>query len=195
MQKLLVLVVLLGFSLPMVAQDYSKVDVFGGYQYSHLASSISPVAGANGWDGSLTFNITPEIGITGDFNGAYQTVSGSYIGVSGNFPGHYYSFAGGPVFSFNSRGMVKPFVHVLFGGARVSSSATASGVTVTASSTGFTTLFGGGVDLRLTKHVALRLVQGDWVYYHFGSIGSLTSTSSSGNFKIASGIVISFGGK
>ncbi len=199
MKKILALVVFLGLtSLSLVAQDtskvdpdFSKVDVFGGYQYTHLGSAISPVASAQGWDGSFTYNINKNFGVTADINGAYQTVSGSYIGVSGSFPGHYYSFAGGPTYSFTSKGKFKPYVHALFGDARVSSSASADGVTVSASSNGFTTLIGGGLDMRLSRHLALRLVQADWVYYHFG----LTGTSSANTFKVATGVVYRFGGK
>lgn len=176
-----------------MAQDYSKVDVFGGYQYTHFAGSISPVSSANGWDGSFTYNLNKNIGVTGDVNGAYQTISGSSIGVSGNYPGHYYSFTGGPTITFPTKGKAKPFVHALFGDARVSSSASANGVTVSASSNGFTSMIGGGLDLKLNKHISFRIFQADWVYYRFGLLGA--SIGSSGNFKLASGIVFNLGGK
>jgi hypothetical protein len=70
-----------------------------------------------------------------------------------------------------------------------------AGVTVSASKNGLTSIFGGGVDLKLNKHVSLRLVQPDWVYYHFGRVGSISSTNSAGNFKAATGVVFNFAGK
>jgi hypothetical protein len=179
MQKFFVLVVLLGIlALPLMAQD--KVEVFGGYQYLHLSSDLSPVATANGWDAAVTGKFNKHIGVTGEFGGAYQTIKG--VGI------HIYTYTGGPVFSVDSAGKVNPFVHVLFGGARVSGSE--SGVSV--SDSGYTMMMGGGLDLKVSKVVAVRLAQFDWVYYHFGSSALLPSTSSSGNVKIASGIVFRF---
>jgi hypothetical protein len=209
MQRLAALVVAFGlFSLPVMAQDYSKVELFGGYQYTHLDTTvITPVATANGWDTSATFNINGTIGIAGDFTGAYQHVSLSSLGIANSlpsgvpstYPGHYYTYAGGPVFNLNSQGKVKPFFHVLVGGVRVSSGVSVSGVSVGASKSGLASIFGGGVDLQLRKHIALRLVQADWDFYHFSPTSvtvpsSGTTFESLGgnsfkNFKIATGIV------
>jgi hypothetical protein len=178
-------------SLPVAAQDYSKIELFGGYQYTHLSGSLSPVGTANGWDGSFTYNFNPTFGLTGDFNGAYQTLSGSLVGASGSFPFHVYSYSGGPVVTFNSGGKLAPFVHLLIGGAHLTGSGSASGVTVSVSDNGITVMLGGGVDLKISKSFSLRLVQADWVDYHFDSQASLGigSSNSAGTFKIATGIV------
>jgi hypothetical protein len=57
-------------------------------------------------------------------------------------------------------------------------------------------VFGGGVDVKATKLVAVRLIQADWLYYHFGSntIDGLTvpSFSQSNNVRISTGIVFRF---
>lgn len=57
-------------------------------------------------------------------------------------------------------------------------------------------MFGGGVDVKATKLVAVRLIQADWLYYHFGSntIDGLTvpSFSQSNNVRISTGIVFRF---
>jgi hypothetical protein len=173
-----------------MAQDYSKVEIFGGYQYTHVGTDISPVATANGWDANVTYNINKLVGVEGDFTGAYQTVSGSYAGLSGNFPGHYYTFAGGPVVSFPAGDKLRPFVHVLFGGARLSTSVSASGITVSGSMNGLATLVGGGLDLKLSKHISLRLIQADWVLERFTLAGA--SLTSSDNIKIATGVAFCF---
>lgn len=196
MRKVLLLTIFLGCSsVPVFAQDFSRFETFGGYQYTRLSTTISPVQSANGWDGAFTVKLTKQFGITGDFTGAYQTVSGSYINVSGTFPGHYYTFAGGPMVSFPSKSRLTPFAHALFGGIRVSSSASADGVTVGASKTGFTTMLGGGLDVRLNPHISIRAVQFDWMYDLFSGVGPLGITSTAGNFKIATGVVFAFSGK
>jgi hypothetical protein len=191
MRKILVAVALFACSsLPLMAQDYSKVEIFGGYQYTHVASDLSTDATANGWDGNVTYNINKTVGVEGDFNGAYQTVSGAAAGLSGTFPFHYYTYAGGPVFAFPAGDKLRPFVHVLFGETHFTTSASASGITVSASVNGFTTLVGGGMDLKLSKHVSLRLVQADWALEHYSLMG--VSVTSKGTIKIATGVAFCF---
>jgi hypothetical protein len=203
MQKLLSVLAFLVFtSLPLMAQDFSKVDVFGGYQFSRLGSEITLVPNANGFDGSVTYNVNKKFGLEGDFNGAYQSYNsvvaaelGEATGV--NVPAHFFTYSGGPVVSFRSKSRVTPFAHVMVGGARRSIAASASGVSVSIPSNGYAITAGGGLDMKVAKHVSIRLVQVDWVDYHFGSLLGVsgTGTSSAANFKLATGIVFNLGGK
>ena len=175
MQKFLVLLVFVGFfSLSLRAQDYPKAEIFGGYQYLHLGGSGTDI-NANGWNASLTGNFNSWFGVTADFSGAYKTISGVDTKV--------YSYAGGPVISLNSGGKVNPFVHALFGGAHASASLSGVG---SGSANGFTTMAGGGVDVKVNKALAVRLVQADWVYYRFNG------ASESHNVRLSTGIVLRF---
>jgi len=193
MRKFLALLILMGSlaASGMAQGNYSKVDIFGGFDYSRLSTAITPVASASGFDSSVRYNFTKVVGVEGDISGVFQTVSGSFIGVSGNYPGHYYSFMGGPVVLISSKSRVKPFVHFLVGDTRVSSSAKAGSVTVSASSSGLTAMVGGGVDIRVNKHLSIRAAQVDWVYERYG----LTDTSAAGNFRIVTGLVLNLGNK
>jgi hypothetical protein len=170
--SLIVLVAL--FSFPLMAQDYPKAEVFGGYQYLHLGGSGTDV-NTNGWNASLTGNFNKWFGVAGDFSGAYKTIGG----VSAKL----YSYTGGPVISLNSGGKVNPFVHVLVGGAHVSASFSGVG---SGSENGFTTLAGGGADVKINKALAVRIVQADWVYYRFEGVGE------SHNVRVSTGIVVRF---
>jgi hypothetical protein len=178
---------LLLLSLPVMAQDNSKVEVFGGYQYLHIGNNSSAgldnSQGFNGWGAAAQYNFNKNFGVEGEFGGAYATVSGV------NF--HIYDYTGGPVV-FTNVGSLKPFAHVLFGGTKLSGSQ--SGVSI--SFNGFTTLVGGGLDVRVNKSLAVRLAQFDWLYYHYGSktIGGTTvpSFSGSNNIRIATGVVFRF---
>ena len=135
MRQLMIFAVVLGLlSLPLVAQDFPKAEIFGGYQYSHFEPGVN----ANGWNASLAGNVNRWFGVAADFSGAYK--SGEHV--------HTYMF--GPVFSARSD-KVTPFAHALFGGA--------SGGGANA----FAMAFGGGVDVKVADKVAFRLIQGDWL--------------------------------
>ncbi len=136
--RLMLLLLVLGVSsLPAAAQ---KVEIFGGYQFSHL----EPRFNASGWNASLTGNFKHVLGITADFSGAYK--EGTKV----------YTYTFGPVIAARLP-VVQPFVHALFGGV----TATNGG-----SDTRFAMLLGGGLDIGLRKGIGFRLVQVDWMGIH-----------------------------
>ena len=101
-----------------VAQAAPKAEVFGGYQFTHLNGGPN----LNGWNVQLTGYLNSFFGITADLAGVY--------GAGLRF--HTYTF--GPEIAAHPP-LVKPFAHVLVGGARAS----AGGV----SSNGFDVYLGG----------------------------------------------------
>src|SRR5258708_36696045 len=104
--RFFVLVISVGLlSLPLMAQDYPKAEVFGGYQYLHLGGSGTDI-NANGWNASLTGNFNSWFGVAADFSGAYKTISGIDTKV--------YTSAGGPEVSLNSVAKLNPFSRALF---------------------------------------------------------------------------------
>jgi hypothetical protein len=140
MQKLgLLLLVLALIAVPAVAQ---KVEIFGGYQFTHL----NPAYNASGWNASLTGNFKHVLGITADFSGAYKS----------NIDFHSYTV--GPVLTARLP-VVQPFVHALFGGATLSGGGE--------SISGFAMLVGGGLDVGFRKGLGFRIVQVDWISTHF----------------------------
>jgi len=185
MQKLVALIVFLGLlALPLMAQD--RVEVFGGYQYLHIGSNsngLGNAQGFNGWDANVTGNVTNHLGIEGDFGGAYATIHGASFKV--------YTYGGGPVL-FTHVGKIKPFAHVLIGGIHLGASM--SGVSV--SENGYTVAAGGGVDVKVNKAIAVRLMQVDWLYYNLSSTTvagePVPGFSGSNNVRIATGVVFRF---
>jgi hypothetical protein len=143
MQKVVLLLLVLALvSLPAVAQ---RVEIFGGYQFTHL----QPAYNASGWNASLTGNFKHVLGITADFSGAYKDNV------------DFYTFAAGPVLTARLP-VVQPFVHALFGGGTLTGFGT--------SNTAFTMLLGGGLDVGFRKGLGFRLVQVDWISTHFNDI-------------------------
>jgi opacity protein-like surface antigen len=118
-----------------------RVEIFGGYQFTHLQPSFN----AHGWNASLTGNFKHVLGITGDFSGAYAHNV------------HTYTYTVGPVFTARLP-VVQPFVHALFGGMTLG-----DGV----SDSSFAMMLGGGLDVGMRRGIGFRLVQADWVHTTF----------------------------
>jgi hypothetical protein len=161
MNKLLAIAVALSaLALPAMAQEeLQRVEVFAGYQFSHFNPSLN----ANGWNAAINGNFTRWLGITGDFSGTYKN------------GGHLYSFMGGPTFSARMK-RVTPFAHLLLGGATSCGSCDSA----------FTTALGGGLDVNANDHLALRLVQADWLLFRAGGV------TEKGNVRVSAGVVVRF---
>jgi hypothetical protein len=177
MQKFFVLVVLLGLlAIPMMASDTPRVAVFGGWQYQHFGGDLSDLGNVpKGFDFSVTGNLNKHIGVTGDFGGSFKSVDG--------FSGHLYTYSGGPVIQGDAGGRINPFVHFLFGGFTIGGSIVDVGG---GSTNGYTMMPGGGVDAKIAKSVAIRVIQFDWVYLHANGVGEKS------NVRLASGVVFRF---
>jgi hypothetical protein len=160
--------------ISLLAQDYPQVEIFGGYQYEHQSSGGFGLT-QNGWNASVAGNMNKTLGVAGDFSGVYKSVSGTTL--------HTYTFTFGPVVSFNHEGKVNPFVHALFGPGEFGAS---GGLFSSASSNAFTMMYGGGADVKLSQRFAYRLVQADWIFYHF------SNSNLSKNVRLSSGIVLRF---
>jgi hypothetical protein len=158
--KVAVVLLVVGlFALPTLAQ-VPKVEVFGGFQYDRFEGT-----NLKGWDAAVTGDVNKWFGIAGDFSGAY---------LSG---GHIYKYMGGPVISMDKEGRISPFVHFLVGGFRLSGEGTVNG---------FALAPGGGIDVKASKHVAIRVAQFDWILMH------ATGGWSNKNFRYSAGIVFRF---
>jgi len=196
MGKFLLAIVFLALvAIPLLAQDHPRLEVFGGYQYLHLgggnSNGLTNGEGFNGWNASVTGNITNHFGIEGNFGGAYDTVN------SVDFKA--YTYTGGPVL-FTESGRFKPFAHVLFGGVHLTGSASFTSAPQATSASiswnGYTIMAGGGLDVKVNRAIAVRLAQFDWVYYNLSdttfSGSSVPGFSASNNVRIASGIAVRF---
>jgi hypothetical protein len=145
-------------ALPAFAQ---KAELFGGYQLTHFDGGPT----SNGWNAAVTGNILPFVGLTADFSGVYN--SGT----------HFYTYTFGPEVHARILG-VKPFAHALFGGGTFSAGG--------ASSTGFTTYVGGGVDIKILPFVSARLAQVDWMTTRFSGF------TDKNNIRYSAGLVLRF---
>jgi hypothetical protein len=163
MNKQIICTILLG-GLLCTSAFAQRVEIYGGAQFEHLQSSYNAV----GWNGSLTGNFKHVLGITADFSGVYKSHRTS---------SSVYTYTFGPVLTARLP-VVQPFVHALFGGAKVSG----GGVNDNA----FAMLVGGGLDLGFRKGIGFRLVQADWLMTKFGG------QTQNNQGRVSAGIVLKF---
>ena len=156
------------------AQDYPKAEVFGGYSYLHTS-----VAGTgfsfNGASGSISVNPNNSVGLVGDFGVYHNTTAG--VGTN------IVSYLFGPKFAYRHSDKLTPYFQALFGGAHLSGGG--------ASTNAFATALGGGFDAKVTPHVAIRLIQAEYVLTKF-TFGTNTHQN---NARISAGIVFRSGGR
>ncbi len=163
-----------------MAQDTPKAEVAGVYTYIR----INPGGGASGANchgggGSVAGNFNSWFGVVGDFSGC--KVTGQPSGVSAST----FTYLFGPKITYRSHGTITPYAQALFGGARASASVSGVGST---SDNAFAMTLGGGVDVKWTEHVAVRVIQAEYLLTRFGS-------ASQHNARIQAGIVFRWGGK
>jgi hypothetical protein len=116
---------------------------------------------------SVAGNPNDWFGIVGDFSGLYYPLGGAHI----------YTYTFGPKLSYRKNEKLVPFVHALFGGARVGG----GGFGIN----GFATNLGGGIDWVASQNVGIRLVQADALITRFSG-----STSTDG--RLSFGVVFRF---
>jgi len=157
------------------AQDQTppKVEIFAGYSFLHVGDVNAPDENIPaGWGTEVNYNITRHVGIAADFGGHYSDTSN--IG----------SILFGPKFTLYNGEVARPFVHALFGLARVSPAGVPTDNT-------FGMALGGGLDLKLHRWFGLRLFEADYVYARpqFGGV-----TEDVNGARIRTGLMFFLGG-
>lgn len=138
MKKLILLGLGLFFSTaPLRAQS---VDVSVGYSYFRLGGSNG--VNQNGISGSLAYNPNRWLGLVGDFGGYHASPGGVSLNT--------YTYLFGPRLSLRNPSNITPFAQALLGGSRITVGSGGG------SANQFAYSVGGGVDLGLLPHLALR---------------------------------------
>jgi hypothetical protein len=168
---LLVLSLLFGFSAS--AQD-SKADVYAGFQYTRINSLGSNMYGGVG---QVAYYPSSWFGVVGEFSGSTRGPSAGALTTANTL----YTYMGGPRLTFR-HGPIQPYVQALFGGATINT--TTIGFPP-ASTNAFALAVGGGLDLKIHRHIAFRVLQADYFYTHFGG-------GTQNNMRFSSGVVFRF---
>jgi opacity protein-like surface antigen len=224
MKKVVMTVMIIALvSATAVAQDFPRVEVFGGYSLMRVGIADADLNelrteveeefdGADfsfkttkllkqGFTGSAAFNLTRSFGIVTDFrfNQGYPLEASASEGqdsLTAKAKLRNMSFMAGPRFTFRQSEIITPFVHALVGldqvkfsgeiSARIEGESFSEGGELLTSN-GLGMALGGGLDLNVSRSVAIRLIQAD--YYLNRHEGEHMN-----NVNLAFGVVFRLGG-
>jgi opacity protein-like surface antigen len=150
--------------------DFHPGDPFGDF-------------GAHGGAGSFAYNVTRYLGLTAELGGNHFQRNVNGLPISGGLTSYLF----GPRLNLRRFNRFVPFGEFLIGGTHASSQLTGD-----QGQNAFAMALGGGVDVALTKNVAWRFAQLDYLMTnHAGS--ALNPTARQNNFRAGTGIVFRWG--
>lgn len=191
MRKLLAFASLLVFlAIVSAPKAFGQIELFGGYSHLSLNGAPSTMdSTANGWAGGAYLHLLGPWGIEADYSNHYgvspQNGTGYYV------PGFTELY--GPRFTL-ALPRIHPFVHALFGTVHGVASFAIPDVPCTPQGCpSFTSrenavgmAFGGGLNVKATRHVWLRLVQVDYLRTQF-------TNNTQNDVSVSAGLVFRFG--
>ena len=185
MRRVFIILVLLT-ALPMIAtaQDTPNTEIFGGYSYLRQNDNLIG-EDLHGWNASFNSNFTKWIGLAADFSGHYGNASLT-PGLKADVATHLFTV--GPQFSYRGNETLTPFAHVLLGAARSDVTYFIATGRTRINESAFALIIGGGLDVKVHDHLAIRLFQADYVLTRFNS-------NNQHNFRASTGLVFRIGEK
>ncbi|HVN10189.1 MAG TPA: Ig-like domain-containing protein [Patescibacteria group bacterium] len=165
--------------------DYPHWEWFLGYSYynGRVGSGVDSYNG-NGGSTNIEYNVNHWFGVVADFGG-YHT--GKIDGVETDIAQYSYLFGPRLNYRFGDRYQHTLFGQVLFGGMHAGGSALGT----SGSDNAFAMAVGGGVDVGVTKHLALRLGQFEYVLSDY----DISGYKPQNNFRFSTGLVVRWGAK
>ena len=194
------------------ATDWPTMETFLGYNFVRFNpnSGFVPSFNANGGNGQFVYNFSKWFGGVVDIGAVNKGTLNQF-----DVDTTVMNFVAGPRFTYFNHSRFRPYAQALFGGAYSTTSTPITvipgtgtifppGVIVSpnlpidarlhASHTGFAMLIGGGLDIKLSRHVAFRPAEAS---YYLTRIPSLLTgnVSNRNNFRYAAGVNFMFGAK
>lgn len=197
--------------------EFPKVETSPAFMYirsspnftNSFAVNGQQLSGSNefncaGGGGTIAYNLTGMLGIAADLGGC--KFFSDALGIAGTkVNGSQFTYLFGPRLTFRNSSPFHPFFELNFGGDRLAASCKSSSTNClnavgggTYSKNAFAMTVGGGLDIQLTKRIALRPFQAEYLYTRFGNSCAFAVCNNNNNqnsFRLKSGIVIAWGAK
>jgi len=180
------LVLLFGLAaVSLAATPGGELALSYNWEHTNAPPSACGCFSLNGGNAAVAWNVSQRFALVGDIGAVQSNVSP---------PGHdltITSYVFGPRFYYHRRSAEKrqlpiPFAQLLLGGAHASGALSGSSG---GSANAFAFKVGGGVDLSLAPHLALRLGEADYFLTHFPN----GINDRQNNFFLSGGVVFRFG--
>jgi opacity protein-like surface antigen len=188
------------FTVAASAQDYQKMDTFLGYTFTRFNSAHNLSAfNANGGSAQWAYNFNHWF--SGVLDGGAVHNGGIH---NANLNTTVTTLLAGPRVSMRS-GRFVPYIQTLFGGAWAATSADACAGLIgcivppnvnlryTKTISGFAMTAGGGLDVKVSKHVSIRPVQAEYLLTRLQPFGDFSKVTQN-NFRYSAGINFTYGG-
>jgi peptidoglycan-associated lipoprotein len=176
------------FASTASGQIAERIELGGNYDY--MRTNAPPdgcgcfsMNGGSGWFG---YKFNRSLSLVGEVGGQHAA---NIDGTTGSLT--LTSFLAGARYALARGDRIVPFGQVLLGGAHASGALTPAPSGLAASANSFAMTAGGGVDITLTRHLALRAVQADYFLTRFNN----GANDQQNNFRVGTGIVYRFGKK
>lgn len=185
--KVIVLFVLIaGVSPGMQAQSrltLSRFEVSAAYSFVRAnAANSSGSFNLNGGSASAAYDLTDRFAAVADFGG-YK-----FGGLPSGLSSTMYTYLFGPRASMHKWERITPFAQALLGVGRLD----ASSGSVRAGENGLAMALGGGLDLRVRSHLAIRAIQAEYLMTRFPLVNGESATQN--NIRLSAGIAYRFHG-
>jgi outer membrane immunogenic protein len=197
-KTIVMLLLAIGFNVITVpfahAQNAGAADgghsVAVGLDYNYVRSNVP--AGAcgcfslNGGSGWVGFNLSHSFGIVGEIASQHASnISGTGVDLT------LTSFLVGPRYTWTHPRRYAPFVQALVGGVHAGGELAPGSSGLAGSANAFAMTAGGGLDIGLTRHIALRVFEADYYLTRFDN----GVNDHQNNLRIAAGVIVRFGGR
>jgi opacity protein-like surface antigen len=204
-----VLAVVLIFACVAAAQDTPRMETFLGYTYTRANSATNiPAFSANGGSGQFAYNFNRYLSAVADLGAVHN---GNIGGVQ--IDNTTANFLFGPRLSMRYA-RIRPYFQALFGGAVIAASSSVDAIVATPTGTigpgrnlnpgdpitarigvdqtAFAMTAGGGLDIKLNKHVSLRPIGLEYYLTRFQNLRSQNDNNQN-NIRYTAGLNFTFG--
>ena len=178
----------IGLSARPVSAQVARMEVGGEYSF---VNTNAPPGGCgcfsmNGGTGWFAYNLFPNLAVIGEIGGEYAS---NIDHTSADLT--LTSFLGGARYSRNWFKEMAPFGQLLLGGAHASGALTPTSSGQPGSANAFAMVAGGGMDLEMSRHWKVRLIEVDYFLTRFDN----GSNDHQNNLRVSLGVAYRFGGR
>jgi opacity protein-like surface antigen len=188
------------FSLAATAAEETQMETFLGYTFTRANSATNiPSFSMNGGSAQFVYNFGDWFGAVADLGAVHN---GSIHNI--NLDSTLTNFLLGPRVSVRKWSRVTPYFQTLFGGVYATTSTAVTGLEpltdlptgtslrATRQETGFAMTAGGGLDIKLNKHVSFRPIQLEYFLTRLHNYREATDNNQN-NLRYSAGFNFTFG--